>query len=177
MKKAFLMIVAGLLCVTESFAAHAACDPKQAGATVDCPIFTEPAFTSVPGASMGGTLLVGPGATTLFNGAVPPNGFMVQINDQGSAGNICYVSDNGPAQGSTSPHIGFMFGGVASTVFLYQATPLFVSPTGYKPMGPVSVWCPGSLYIEARGGEIGRPQARRHRYAVALGVSVAICRG
>jgi hypothetical protein len=149
--KAFLMIVVGVLCATGSFAAHAACDPKLAGATVDCPIFTEPAFTSVPGASMGGIVLVGPGATLLFGGVTPQNGFMVQINDQGSAGNVCYVSDNGPAQGSTQPHNGFMFGGVASTVFLYEATPLFKTPTGYKPMGPVSVWCPGSLYIETRG--------------------------
>jgi hypothetical protein len=38
--RAFLVIVVGLLCAIASFgsAAHAVCDPKQAGATVDCPV-------------------------------------------------------------------------------------------------------------------------------------------
>ena len=27
----------------------------------------------------------------------------------------------------------------------------FITPEGYKPMGPVSVWCIGPMYIAARG--------------------------
>lgn len=47
----------------------------------------------------------------LFNGAVPPNGFMVQINGASELGNICWVNDNGPASGNPS---GFRIGGFSS---------------------------------------------------------------
>jgi hypothetical protein len=36
--------------------------------------------------------------TTLFKGAVPPNGFMVQMNAGSELGNYCYVNDNGPTR-------------------------------------------------------------------------------
>jgi hypothetical protein len=147
MKKAFLMIVAGLLCATGSFAAHAACNQNQAG-TVDCPVYTAPATTSVPRASMGGSMVINGGGTILFNGAVPPNGFMVQLNSQGELGNLCYVNDNGPA--TANPPTGFLIGGWNSAN-LPTSPSIFVTPPGYKPIGPVSIWCPGSLYIEARG--------------------------
>jgi hypothetical protein len=147
--KTLLIIVAGLLCATGSFAAHAACDPKLAGATVDCPIFTEPAFTSVPGASMGGSLPSTGGATVvLFNGVVPPNGFMVQINFQFALPTLCYVNDNGTTSANRP---GFLFGGANISFATNQpsAAHVFVTPPGYKPMGPVSVYCQAP--IEYRG--------------------------
>jgi hypothetical protein len=114
-------------------------------ATQTCPICTAPATTAVPRA-LGGSMAVGPGAFTLFNGAVPPNGFMVQLNYPSELGNFCWVNDNGPT--AANPPTGFLFGG------LWVNSPLpstFVTPPGYKPMGPVSIYCPGSVYIEFRG--------------------------
>jgi hypothetical protein len=58
-------------------------------------------------------------STTLFNGAVPPNGFMIQQST-----GLCYVNDNGPANSGA----GFYF-----------AEPAFITPPGYKPIGAVSV--------------------------------------
>jgi hypothetical protein len=149
MKMLFLTIA--MLCAAGSAAAHAGCDPKQAGATVDCPIFTEPAFTSVPSGSMGGTLpTTGGVSTVLFNGVVPPNGFMVGINLQSNLPTFCSVNDNGLA----SPNgTGFLFGGANISFATNQpgAAHVFVTPPGYKPMGPVSVYCPGGVSIEYRG--------------------------
>src|ERR1700693_1771818 len=73
-----------------------ACSAAQRG-TVNCPNYTAPATTSVPEASMDGSMNV-PAATstTLFNGAVPPNAFTVQTYN-GSA--TCVVNDHGPASG------------------------------------------------------------------------------
>ncbi len=146
MKTLSLMIVAGLLCATGSFgfATHAVgCDPKQAGATVDCPIFTEPAFTSVPNAPMGGTVIINAGTNLLFGGVVPPNGFMVQINL--ITGTDCWVTDNGPGGQAN----GFHLGGFIGPNIMGPA--LFVTPPGYKPMGPVSVYCTGGILMEVRG--------------------------
>jgi hypothetical protein len=97
---------------------------------------------------MGGPLTVNGGiAASLFNGVTPPNGFMVQMNTPNELGNTCYVSDNGPANGNAAPPVGFIIGGNVT-----GATPfLFVTPPGYKPMGPVTVWCAQGLYIETRG--------------------------
>jgi hypothetical protein len=148
--KILFLIVAMLCAAGSAVAAHAGCDPKQAGATVDCPIFTEPAFTSVPGASMGGTLpSTGGLSVVLFNGAVPPNGFMVAINLQSSLPLFCAVNDNGPA--STNTPTGFLFGGSGLSPVSEQPSgaPVFVTPPGYKPMGPVSVYCQAP--VEYRG--------------------------
>src|SRR5262245_6629838 len=95
---------------TFTSAAHAACNPAQIG-TAACPEFTAPATTAVPGPSMGGTVLVhGPGmSVTLFDGAVPPNGFMVQMNFPNFPGNFCWVNDNGPP--GVNPSKGFLIGG------------------------------------------------------------------
>lgn len=117
--------------------------------TVNCPTYTAPATTAVPRASMGGSLTINGGISTpLFNGAVPPNGFMVQLNSPSELGNTCYVNDNGPANGNNAPPNGFIIGGgaVSSPVPF-----LFVTPPGYKPIGPVSIWCANGLYVEARG--------------------------
>src|SRR5262249_33815282 len=121
------------------------CNPNQVG-TADCPAYTAPATIAVPGPSMDGSTVIGVGGvpTLLFNGVVPPNGFMVQINAANAVGNICYVSDHGQANQQT----GFLFGGIWVTTPLPN---MFVTPPGYKPMGPVSVTCSSSIYIAARG--------------------------
>jgi hypothetical protein len=129
--------------------AHAACNPAQVGNKADCPEFTAPAATAVPGPSIDGSTIIPSAAIsiTLFNGVVPPNGFMVQIAQVSSLGIICLVNDNGPA--SIEPMAGFLIGGI------WVNTPLpntFVTPPGYKPMGPVSISCTGGIpLIEARG--------------------------
>jgi hypothetical protein len=85
----------------------------------------------------------------LFGGAVPPNGFMVQVE----AGGPIWINDNGPAgigYGNGPPPLSNNPGFVITTG---GAPPTFITPSGYKPMGPVSVNCnaPGStLYVAAR---------------------------
>jgi hypothetical protein len=88
-------------------------------------------------------------SVVLFNGAVPPNGFMVQINAQGQLPLFCAVNDNGPA--SLNTQTGFLFGGANISFATNQpsAAHVFVTPPGYKPMGPVSVYCQASF--EYRG--------------------------
>ena len=131
-------------------AAHATCNPGQIGTSADCPDYTAPSTTAVPGPSMDGSTVIPGGAisVTLFNGVVPPNGFMVQIAQPSSLGNICLINDNGPAS-VEPPMAGFLIGGI------WVNTPLpkpFVTPPGYKPMGPVSISCTGGIPpIEARG--------------------------
>jgi hypothetical protein len=57
-----------------------------------CPNYIAPAATAVPRAAMDGSMNVAAQtSTTLFNGAVPPNAFMVR------AYTGCVVNDNGPA--------------------------------------------------------------------------------
>jgi hypothetical protein len=145
-KLAFTLIVAFVPFGSLGSAAHEACNPSQIG-SANCPDYTAPATTAVPGPSMdGSTAAVGPTSRTLFNGVVPPNGFMVQINQPSSIGQICNINDNGPA--SIETPAGFLIGGI------WVNTPLpntFITPPGYKPMGPVNISCTGSLYIEARG--------------------------
>jgi hypothetical protein len=78
-------------------------------------------------------------STTLFNGAVPPNGFMVQYE----GGNAYWVNDSGPAVLPTGPS------GAGAAGFNMGS--LFTTPDGYKPMGPINVICGGSNYVVARG--------------------------
>jgi hypothetical protein len=142
-KITFALIVAFLSFCT--FTANAACRPPQFAqmGTVDCPLYTAPATTAVPGASMdGSTTILGGVSTLLFNGAVPPNGFMVQAN-----GATCWVNDNGSASGVPGTAMaGFELIPAGST-----GGSLFVTPPGYKPMGVVSMWCASPGYIAARG--------------------------
>jgi hypothetical protein len=83
-------------------------------------------------------------STMLFGGAVPPNGFMVQ-SIFGVNGQVLVVNDNGPAGNGQGFVIGIdsRYGVSAST---------FITPPGYKPMGPVSVICYNAptLYVAAR---------------------------
>jgi hypothetical protein len=120
-------------------AASTACASTRG--SLSCPTYTAPAATAVPRAPMDGSMLVTAGtSTTLFNGAVPPNGFIVQ------AGTLqCFVNDNGPA----GINAAFFFGPNGS-----ETVVLYVTPPGYKPIGAVSVFCPGSgggTYVAARG--------------------------
>ena len=71
-----------------------------------------------------GTVATGGSAQTLFGGAVPANGFLVQNNSSAAL----WVSDVGAAaNGGASIQIAAN-GGV------------FATPSGYKPAGPVSLW-------------------------------------
>jgi hypothetical protein len=75
-------------------------------------------------------------STVLFNGAVPPNGFMVGIT-----GSAYVINDNGLAAYLPT-----------QSGFLVQANSVFVTPPGYKPMGAVSVFClsGATAYVAAR---------------------------
>jgi hypothetical protein len=119
-----------------------ACGAAQRG-TVNCPNYTAPAAIAVPGASMDGSMMVPPATSTiLFNGKVPPNAFMVQAVNAGT----CFVNDNGPAAGVSG-------GGPAGFYVLPTAMGVisFMTPPGYRPIGPVSIWCNTPLYVAARG--------------------------
>ena len=71
-----------------------------------------------------GTIGTGGSAQSLFGGAVPANGFLVQNNSSAAL----WVSDVGAAaNGGASIQIAAN-GGV------------FVTPSGYKPAGPISLW-------------------------------------
>jgi hypothetical protein len=96
---------------------------------------------------MGGTVLSNTG-TPLFGGVTPPNGFMVQINNPNTT-LTCWVNDNGQAGGN--PPSGFTIGGTIGNYPSSGPAPvLFVTPPGYRPMGPVTVGCTGPTYVEVR---------------------------
>ena len=148
-KLAFTLIVAFVPFSTFGTAAHAACNASQRGTAADCPEYTAPAATAVPGPSMGGSVEIpGVGSFTLFNEVTPPNGFMVEINSPNAIPTWCIINDNGPAIASGVQYRGFLIGGI------YGTTPLplrFVTPPGYKPMGPVSINCNGGAFIQVSG--------------------------
>jgi hypothetical protein len=116
--------------------AHAQTNPcPNPGTYPACPFWTAPAVTSAPGPALDGSVTVQPNVSTiLFGGRIPPNGFMV------SAGGYCVVNDHGPASMTS----GFSFGGPNPEPWL------FITPTGYRPMGVVSVSCLYGGYIAAR---------------------------
>jgi hypothetical protein len=121
-------------------AATTSCNAANRG-TVNCPTYTAPATTAVPRASIDGSKVVpSQTSTTLFNGAIPPNGFMVLGNPNGT----CFLNDNGPASGAGDVVAGGGFAGFQLT------TAVFVTPPGYKPIGPVSIWCTAAGYVAAR---------------------------
>jgi hypothetical protein len=124
------------------------CNASNRG-TVNCPTYSAPAATAVPSASMDGSMMVtAMTSTTLFKGSVPPNAFVVQTQ------NLCIVNDNGPANG------GSLLGGSGNPAgfLVVFASPggapfTYMTPPGYKPIGPVSIWCEGGgpSYVAARG--------------------------
>jgi hypothetical protein len=103
-----------------------------------------------------GSMLLGPNyvpgtAVTLFDGVVPTDGFMVGVY-AGAFGD-CTVTDDGPA--TTTNGFLLKLTGQTSDSFGNQATPYalpFVTPPGYKPIGPVSVQCTSNeVSVQARG--------------------------
>ena len=85
---------------------------------------------SWPGTTIDGSMRVMCGVpTTFFNGMVPPNGFMIQS----SVLQTVMVNDNGLA--TLSPRSGFLAPWAAG-----NNGNIFITPPGYKPMGPVSVF-------------------------------------
>jgi hypothetical protein len=122
--------------------------------TVECPGYGAPAATAVPGPSMdGGVATVPSGSSlTLFGGQVPPNGFMIRVFTGGndsygySGGAVCFVNDNGPAGAGSGFYVVQDAIGLSGT---------FLTPVGYNPMGPVSIWCGSgnvpTIYLAARG--------------------------
>ena len=102
-------------------------------------LFMAPAATA--DSSLDGNMTVTNGESTLlFGGSVPPNGFSVQPSGE------CAINDNGPAN-CLPNHQGFLF---IPSIF----PSVFITPPGYKPIGPVSVYCPGppgtTTYVAAR---------------------------
>jgi hypothetical protein len=73
-----------------------------------------------------GTIAVGGTAQTLFGGTVPPNGFLV-ANLNPSGGRTLYISDVGTASAAGS-----------SIPIAPQS--VFMTPSGYKPGGAVSMY-------------------------------------
>jgi hypothetical protein len=135
--------------------------------TVGCPVYGAPATTAVPGPSMDGGVTTMPNqqSTTLFGGKVPPNGFMTRIFTYGYAvinssgtilGPTCFVNDNGAAGNGIGfylvPDIATSIAPQGEGTWSYSAT--FTSPPGYKPIGPVSIYCinpAGPMALAARG--------------------------
>jgi hypothetical protein len=70
--------------------------------------------------------------SVLFGGTVPPNGFMIAAPD-----GLCSVNDHGSVFDPNR--------------ILVAANTTFVTPPGYKPMGPVSAVCGGGTQGGARG--------------------------
>jgi hypothetical protein len=101
------------------------------------------------------------GNHTLFGGAVPPNGFMVQTDvDIPAAGGdsnfftFCLVNDDGPVDANGK---GFeVVAGSRGSPAPVGVSSMFVTPPGYRPMGPVTIACDitqggVAVFIEARG--------------------------
>jgi len=90
------------------------------GPTAPLPVINTSGAAATDGS---GTVVAGGTAQTLFAGVVPINGYIVANNSLATI----YVSDVGPA---TS-------GGASIPI---AAGAVFVTPSGYKPAGPVSIF-------------------------------------
>jgi hypothetical protein len=100
---------------------------------------------------MGGTVLTNTG-TPLFGGWVPPNGFMIQMNVYDEQPPVCWINDNPNATNPLGGPTGFMVGGAIGNYPVAAPAPiLFVTPPGYRPMGPVTVSCLTQTWAEVRG--------------------------
>jgi hypothetical protein len=155
-----------LLVASAHAAAQQPCLAYQQG-TVGCPNYGAPAATAVPGPSIDGGVVTVPNqqSTTLFGGTVPPNGFIVRVfayayamvSSSGTIlGPTCFVNDHGAAgQGNgfyMVPDIATSIGPQGQGTWSYSAT--FASPPGYKPIGPISIYCvnpAGPMSVAARG--------------------------
>ena len=90
------------------------------GPTAPLPVINTGAAAAIDGSA---TVVAGGTAQTLFAGVVPINGYLVANNSSA----ILYVSDVGSA---TS-------GGASIPI---AAGAVFMTPSGYKPAGPVSIF-------------------------------------
>jgi hypothetical protein len=122
--------------------------------TVDCPAYGAPAATAVPGPSMDGGVAMLPNGSsvTLFGGKVPPNGFMIRVYNPatGTQSMSCFINDNGPAGLGGGFYVPPDYVPAGQPV----ASATFATPHGYKPIGPVSIWCQtgnSGIYVAARG--------------------------
>jgi hypothetical protein len=140
------MVFLGVSCAAAQV--HVTCFPQR-GAE-NCPEYTAPAATAVPGPSMDGgvgAIMSGGSSYTLFGGKVPPNGFLIRTFQQ--SGTVCFVNDNGAAG------IGLGFYILPDAGSTISAT--FATPLGYKPIGSVNISCfsegnpTGITSIAARG--------------------------
>src|ERR1700730_18437120 len=145
-------VIAAVVMASTALAEQKHCDP---GSEAKCPEFTAPATTAVPGPALDGSTSLGvtyvPGsAVTLFGGAVPPNGFMISATS-GCFG-FCHVNDNGPAASNAGFILSITGQASDNNGNHVPAAQPFVTPPGYKPMGPVSIACGiNPVLIEARG--------------------------
>jgi hypothetical protein len=101
------------------------------GPTAPLPVINTSGTVATDGSA---TVVAGGTAQTLFAGVVPINGYLVANNSSATV----YVSDVGPA---TS-------GGASIPI---PAGAVFMTPSGYKPAGAVSLW----------GGAMGQAFAAR----------------
>src|SRR6516164_1654317 len=112
--------VAGNLVPVHAAAAVIGGIATPVGPTAPLPVTNTAAAAAIDGSA---TVVAGGTAQTLFAGSVPINGYLVANNSSATI----YVSDVGPAtSGSASIPI--------------AAGAVFVTPSGYKPAGPVSIW-------------------------------------
>jgi hypothetical protein len=145
----FASFMAAVLMASTAHAEQKRCDP---GSEAACPEYTAPATTAVPGPSMdGSSYVLGEQETMLFRGATPPNGFMIQL--YGNNGS-CVVNDNGeagPPGNMNNIPAGFLIeAGNTTGSSPGVPNPIFVTPPGYKPIGPVSIFCYQTANIAAR---------------------------
>jgi hypothetical protein len=67
---------------------------------------------------------------------------------------VCIVNDNGPAAfdvNTSTITAGFNLAYDGASGFGINSTISFITPPGYKPIGPVSIWCAAPTYVAARG--------------------------
>jgi hypothetical protein len=112
--------VAGNLVPVHAPAAMVGGIATPVGPTAPLPVINTGAAAAIDGS---GTVIVGGIAQTLFAGVVPTNGYLVANNSTATI----YVSDVGAA---TS-------GGASIPI---AAGAVFMTPSGYKPAGAVSLW-------------------------------------
>ena len=101
------------------------------GPAAPLPVINTAGFAAIDGSA---TIVAGGTAQTLFAGVVPANGYLVANNSSA----MLYISDVGAA----TP------GGASIPV---AAGTVFMTPSGYKPAGAVSLW----------GGAAGQAYAAR----------------
>ena len=90
------------------------------GSTAPLPVINTAGAAALDGS---GTVVTGGVAQTLFAGVVPVNGYLIANNSSA----ILYISDVGPAN-------------VGGTSIAVVAGSVFITPSGYKPPGAVSLY-------------------------------------